>query len=288
MFRMFLSAHVLTALILTVMASPAAAQLATGGPVVYGHHHFYVSSIDVQKKFWVDALGGTDAGQLGPVSVAVVRFPGVHVLLSEQVPTGGTRGTSVNHIGFKVPDLRATVARVKDAGYPIVSREDLPPAIDVDEDGLGHIPNQSTYVAFVMAPDAIKVELFEDKSMEPGTIALHHVHFASPDVPAMKAWYVKAFGAVPGMRGSFEAADLPGVNLTFSGSDSPVKPTRHKALDHIGFEVENLEQFCKDLEAKGIELDGEYRYAEALNLGVAFVTDPWGTRIELTEGLGAY
>ena len=268
-------------------ASGASAQLSMEGPVVYGHHHFYVSSIDVQKKFWVDALGGEDVGNLGSVPVPVIRFPNVVVLLSERVPTGGTRGTSVNHIGFKVPDLRAMVNKVKEAGYPIVSREDLPPAVNVDEDGLGHIPNQNTYVAFVMAPDGIKIELFEDKSMR-GEIALHHVHFASPDVEAMQAWYAKAFGAAPGVRGSFQAADLPGVNLTFSGSDTPVKPTRFKALDHIGFEIENLEEFCKQLQAKGIELDGEYRYADALDLGVAFVTDPWGTRIELTEGLGAY
>ena len=275
------------ALLVGAGASTASAQLSTEGPVVYGHHHFYVSSIDVQKKFWVDTLGGEDVGNLGPVPVAVIRFPNVHVLLSEQVPTGGTRGTSVNHVGFKVPDLRATVNQAKEAGYPIVSREDLPPAVNVDEDGLGHIPNQNTYVAFVMAPDGIKVELFEDKSMS-GDIALHHVHFATPDVAEMQAWYAKAFGAVPGMRGSFQAADLPGVNLTFSGSDTPVKPTRHKALDHIGFEIRNLEEFCRELEAKGIELDGEYFYADALNLGVAFVTDPWGTRIELTEGLGEY
>jgi len=286
MHRYTLAAAIVVALSFTA-AAPASAQLAKGGPVVYGHHHFYVSSVDVQKKFWVDALGGTDAGTLGPAPVSVIRFPGVHVLLSERVPTGGTRGTSVNHIGFKVPDLRAMVAKVRESGYPIVSREDLPPAINVDEDGLGHIPNQSTYVAFVMAPDAIKVELVEDKSMS-GDIALHHVHFATQDVPGLKAWYAKAFGAIPGMRGSFEAADLPGVNLTFSGSATPVKPTRLKSLDHIGFEVENLEQFCKDLEAKGIALDGEFRYAEALKLGVAFVTDPAGTRIELTEGLGAY
>ena len=286
MHRYSLSA-ILIALLAVTYAEPASAQLATGGPVVYGHHHFYVSSIDVQKEFWVDALGGTDAGNLGPVPVAVVRFPNVHVLLSQQVPTGGTRGTSVNHIGFRVPDLRMMVRKVKEAGYPIVSREDLPPAVSVDEDGLGHIANQNTYVAFVMAPDGIKIELFEDKSMN-GPIALHHVHFSSPDVDAMKAWYAKAFGAMPGMRGSFQAADLPGVNLTFSPSATPVKPTRLKALDHIGFEIENLEEFCKQLVAKGITLDGEYRYAEALDLGVAFVTDPWGTRIELTEGLGAY
>ena len=268
-------------------ASGASAQLSKEGPVVYGHHHFYVSSIDVQKKFWVDALGGEDVGNLGSVPVPVIRFPNVVVLLSERVPSGGTRGTSVNHIGFRVPDLRAMVAKVTEAGYPIVSREDLPPAVNVDEDGLAHIPNQSTYVAFVMAPDGIKVELFEDKSMS-GDIALHHVHFATPDVAEMQAWYARAFGAVPGVRGSFQAADLPGVNLTFSGSATPVKPTRGKALDHIGFEIKNLEAFCEQLKARGIELDGDYFYADAVKLGVAFVTDPWGTRIELTEGLDAY
>ena len=273
--------------LLLLAGAPAFAQLSTEGPVVYGHHHIYTSSVEAQKKFWVDTLGGVDAGNLGPIPIPVIRIPNVHVLLSEQVPSGGTIGTSVNHLGFQVPDVRAMVARVREAGYPIITREELPPAVAVDEDGLAHVANQDTYIAFVMAPDGVKVELLQNRSMS-GSIALHHVHFATPDVDAMKAWYADAFGAVPGMRGSFEAADLPGVNLTFSPSATPVKATRFKALDHIGFEVENLEEFAKQLQAKGIELDGEYRYADALELGVAFVTDPWGTRIELTEGLGKY
>ena len=53
---------------------------------------------------------------------------------------------------------------------------------------------------------------------------------------------------------------------------------------HIGFEIESLEEFCKQLEAKGIKLDGEYRLAEALDLSVAVMTGPC---IELTEGVGA-
>ncbi len=273
--------------LLLLAGAPASAQLSTEGPVVYGHHHIYTSSVEAQKKFWVDTLGGVDAGNLGPIPIPVIRIPNVHVLLSEQVPSGGTIGTSVNHLGFQVPDVRAMVAKVREAGYPIITREELPPAVAVDEDGLAHIANQDTYIAFVMAPDGVKVELLQNASMS-GSIALHHVHFATPDVDAMKAWYADAFGAVPGMRGSFEAADLPGVNLTFSPSATPVKATRFKAVDHIGFEVENLEEFAKQLQAKGIELDGEYRYADALELGVAFVTDPWGTRIELTEGLGKY
>jgi hypothetical protein len=49
--------------------------------------------------------------------------------------------------------------------------------------------------------------------------------------------------------------------------------------------VKDLEAFCKKLEAMGIKLNVTYRRAEALGLGVAFVTDPWGTSIELNEGL---
>jgi hypothetical protein len=46
---------------LLVVASSASAQLvaAKDGPVVYGHHHLNVTSVEPQKKFFVDALGGT-------------------------------------------------------------------------------------------------------------------------------------------------------------------------------------------------------------------------------------
>lgn len=80
-------------------------------------------------------------------------------------------------------------------------------------------------------------------------------------------------------------ADLPGGGLNFSQSTEPMRPTRSRALDHIGFEVKNLEEFCKSLEAQGIKLDVPFRKVPALNITLAFVTDPWGTYIELNEGL---
>jgi hypothetical protein len=49
--------------------------------------------------------------------------------------------------------------------------------------------------------------------------------------------------------------------------------------------VRNLEAFTKELESKGIALTEPYRRIDNLNLGIAFITDPWGTHIELTEGL---
>jgi hypothetical protein len=58
-------------------------------------------------------------------------------------------------------------------------------------------------------------------------------------------------------------------------------------LDHIGFEVRNLEAFCRLLESRGIEFDQAYRRLPN-GFALAFLTDPWGTRIELTEGLAEF
>lgn len=280
---MFLSAGSL--LFVLAAASVASAQLtaAKDGPIVYGHHHLNVTSIEDHRKFWVDTLGGT------PIKVGnaeIIKFPNVLVFLRQQAPTGGTKGTTVNHVGFWVPSTRAMVDKMKQAGYQIVTRAELPPAQEVKDD-LALIPSTGDTVAFVMGPDNVKVELVEKKG-QTAPATLHHIHFATQQVDAMKAWYVKTFNAKPGMRGAFEAADLPGVNLTYSASADPLVGTRGRSLDHIGFEVKDLEAFCKSLEAQGVKLDRPYTKVPALNIAIAFFSDPFGTYIEVTEGLDKF
>lgn len=276
---------VLLAFMFTASSRPAAQLTAAkDGPVAYGHHHLNVTNLEQHRKFWVDTLGGT-AIKVG--SGDVIKFPNVLVFLRVQPPTGGTKGTTVNHVGFSVPSARAAVDKAKAAGYPIVTRAEVPPAQDVKDD-LAFIANQNNNVAFVMGPDDIKVELVENKT-QTAPIALHHIHFfVNADHKAMRDWYVKTFDAKPGMRGSFDAADLPGVNLTYSLSADPVTGTRGRTLDHIGFEVKGLEAFCKKLEAAGVKFDRPYSKVEALKISLAFFTDPFGTYIELTEGLDQF
>ena len=272
------------AVILFGIATNASAQLiaAKEGPIVYGHHHLNVTSVDEHRKFWT-TIGGT-AIKIGvDKDREIIRFPNVLVFMTARPPKGGTKGTSVNHIGFAVPNLRQAVDKVKAAGYPIITRAELPESQAVKDD-LAYIENQKTSVAFVMGPDETKVELVENKAAT-APAALHHIHFATQQVDDMKAWYVKVFGAKPGMRGSFQAADLPGVNLTYSPSADAVIGTQGRALDHIGFEVKGLEAFCKKLESMGIKLERPYTPVPALNIGIAFIRDPWGTYIELTDGL---
>ena len=272
------------ALILVTLPSSAPAQLlaAKDGPIVYGHHHLAASDIPAQLKFFADTLGGTRI-TFGPQKIDVVKFPNVFIFFRNQKPTGGSKGTTVNHIGFSVPNLRQVLDRVKAGGYPIVTRSEVAATQQVIDD-IAPV-NATTSIAFVMGPDDVKVELLENKQ-QTTPIALHHVHFFGAQNAEMRAWYEKVFGAKPRPAGgTFLVADLPGVALNFSPSPEPVIGTSGRSLEHIGFEVKDLEAFCKRLEEMGIKLSVTYRRAEALGLGVAFVTDPWGTSIELNEGL---
>jgi catechol 2,3-dioxygenase-like lactoylglutathione lyase family enzyme len=248
--------------------------------LVYAHHHLNVATIVEAKKFWVDTLGGTPVSA-GPLQM--VKFPNVIIVFTQRAPTGGSKGTTVNHVGFSVPSVRKMIDKVKAAGYPIITREEMP-ASQAVTDGIAFVAATKQNVAYTMTPDNQKIEFVEvDSQTVP--ITSHHVHFATDKIDAMQDWYVKTFGIKAGMRGTFKAADVPGINLTFGGTTEPVVGTRGRAIDHIGFEVKNLEAFCKQLEAQGIKFDRPYGFIPQIGFSIAFLTDPFGTYIELTEGM---
>ncbi len=117
----------------------------------------------------------------------------------------------------------------------------------------------------------------------------YHTHFWSGQYRELMDWYVDTFGATPRQRGSIETtADVPGMNLSFANCRSECVPTRGRAIDHIGFEVDDLDAFAEMLEARGVELEFPPRYIESIALKIAFFTDPSGVRVELTEGLDLY
>ena len=275
-----------SAWLVACVASTASAQLvaAKDGPIVYGHHHLNTTNVDAQKKFFVETLGGTLI-KVGTNNAEVIRVPNVLILFRpNQAPTGGTRGTTVNHIGFSVPNLHQVIDKVKANGFQMITSTEVAAGREVKDDVAGPAQAGGASIAFALAPDGVKVELVENPQ-QAIPITLHHVHFFNPKNAEMQAWYVKTFGAKSRTGGAFPAADLPGVALNFSPSTDPVAGTQGRALDHIGFEVKNLEEFCKKLEADGIKLAVPYRKVPALGIAVAFITDPWGTYIEMTEGL---
>jgi hypothetical protein len=261
----FFSALILAA---ATAAVPAWAQLA--GPnsagVSGGHHVFRAKDIDAANKFWQD-LGGQPAPFGGRLNI--MKFPGILILEvggaqaqakgappPPPVELAGSEGSTVEFIGFVVKDLKASLAKWATAG-------------------IRPLPGGSATEVFLMTPDKIKVRVTEVKSITV-PIAADSVKMVVPNAAEAKAWYTKNFGL-----------EIPGASITFEQAKGAVAPTKGRALDRIGLEVVGLEAFSKKLEAAGVKFDSPYRYTDAMKAGFAVFQDPWGTLVELSEGLSA-
>ena len=260
------------AVFVSVLATPAMAQLAVpnNAGLTYGHVHLNVSDIELHKRLWVEHFGGVVV-QKG--SLTAVRFPNFLVALSEKTPTGGSQGSVMNHFGFKVRSTPDFLEKWKATGLE---------AGDIFIGAEGHRN------AYVMMPDDVWVELQEDQAL-PVEVSGYHIHFNTPDFEALLDWYVDVFSLEKLPRGKITTtANVPGMNMSFGNAPDPTAATKGRSIDHIGFEIDDLEAFCEMLEAKGIEFDIGYREIDSLELKIAFLTDPSGTYIELTEGYDGY
>jgi catechol 2,3-dioxygenase-like lactoylglutathione lyase family enzyme len=243
--------------------------------VTMGHLHLVVKDVAAQQDFWVSMLGGK---LVRTGDAPMIQFPGVYVILRKGEPVGPPAGSIVDHFGFVAKDLAALRARWQAVGLKFDQSEN---------------PNSG----YINGPEGIRLEVFGDPSLAV-PVQMNHIHFFATDIPATKAWYAKTFGGVPGQRACvscvsaprmIETTDLPGTNLSFNQAGNQGKDivgTKGRVLDHIGFDVMNLVEFAAKLEAQGVKLDIPVRQIPNSKTKIAFLTDPWGTYIELTENLG--
>src|SRR5207244_11571834 len=132
-------------LLVLCTACPLLAQLPTPNAegVTAGHHIFRAKDVDAANKFWM-SLGGEPAAL---ATIKLMKFPGVLLFISaprgaNPAPSlGSNHGTTVEFITFKVRDLKASLAKWKDAG--IVSK---------NENG----------AATLIGPDDVQVRVTED------------------------------------------------------------------------------------------------------------------------------
>ena len=264
--------HVLIAAFVLSIAGPAHAQLSpfNAAGITYGHVHLNVKDIELSKKIFIDHFGGV-AVQKGPL--VAVKLPNMLVAFREAEPTGGSEGTVADHFGFRVRNIEEIKKGWRAAGYE-VGREFT---------GAEGFPN-----AYLLGPGGLRIEVQEDKTL-PVKAAINHIHFLTPDYVKLLDWYVDTFSLTKRERGTIKTtADAGAVNLSFATSPTPTGPTKGRTIDHIGFEVKDLAAFCKQLEAKGVKFDIPYRDVPAIELKIAYITDPSGVYIELTQGYDKY
>lgn len=254
----------LAAFVATAFAPLSFAQLAppNDAGVSMGHIHLTVPDPDAQIKVWVDVLGAT-ASKAGPLNL--LKLPGIFIIVTKAAATEGSNGSTVNHIGFLVKDYATLEAKLAAANIPAV------------------FDNKKNQM-IVTFPDQVRVEFNADTAIS-APVVFHHIHLMTPDPDALQAWYIKTFGAEAATRRNLPAAKIPGGEVDFLKAKEAQAPTKGRTLDHIGFEIKDLESFCKKLDADGVKFDMPFRDVPAIGLKIAFIIDPVGTRIELTQGL---
>jgi catechol 2,3-dioxygenase-like lactoylglutathione lyase family enzyme len=231
--------------------------------VSMGHIHLVVKDPDAQQKLWADVLGA-QASKAGPLNL--LKLPGIFIIITKGDPTGGSNGSVINHVGFLVKSYPDIKARLMAANIKLL----------VDS-----AQNKQIIAEF---PEEVRVEFNEDVSIS-APVVMHHLHLFVSDPAAERDWYVRTFGAAPTTRRNLPAAAIPGGEVDFLKSNQPTVPSKGRTIDHIGFEVRNLQAFCQKLQADGAAFDSPYREVAQIGLKIAFLVDPAGARIELTEGL---
>ncbi len=251
--------------------------------VSLGQWHTIAPDVEAAKKFW-GVLGGTPIKIDG---VDAMKFPGVFVFIVKGTPTGPSVGTGINHVGFGALNVLNAVANLEAAGYKVAR--------------VNNSPLNGQHVAQLANPDGVEVEITEEAGVDPyprlpegRLIESNHIHFSFGPVndegrKTMQAWYVKTLGAKPRPLGRELTGDIPGVKfMRFGFPSEGLVPTKGRAVDYMGYEVKDLEAFCKKLEASGVKLTAPYSKSRHKSFASAEMVDPWGITIELTEGLNKF
>jgi catechol-2,3-dioxygenase len=227
--------------------------------IAAAHIHLNSADPDVAITFWTDAIG-TSSSSVG--SFKGVSTIGVKILFTRKTPSGLSAGSTIDHIALKVPDLQHVIDRLSKTAYKFR-------------------PQTSPDRLMIDGPDGVRIELIEDNSLY-APLEFNHIHLSSKQPKEMQAWYIMNLGAQPGSGDNADSILIPGANLTISQADSAV-PSADRAIDHISFEVKDLENFCKKLVESGVKLDSTPHPVPELSAAAALLSDPWGTRIELME-----
>jgi len=270
-------AQIISTLFLAALPMMAQLPAPNKAGVAAGHDVLRAKDVEAANKFW-QALGGQPVQFAGRLNL--IKFPGVLLLEigggpaqakgappAPPVDLAGSEGSSLDFIGLSVKDLKGSLAKWAEAGIKPVA-------------------GGSAKQVYVMSPDKIKVRVTEDKSLTVPVTA-DTIKMVVPNVAEAQAWYAKYFGAELVKRGGETVANIPGSSILFEQAKGPVAITKGRAFDRIGLEVVGLEAFSKKLEEAGIKFDSPYRKNDAMQAAFAVFQDPFGTLVELSEGLSA-
>jgi len=248
----------LTSLIAVGSPNAASAQTPT---LPYDHVH--LAAPDQAKAVeWYQKMFG---GQTTPEGKDRLMFGKTRFIWLKSDTAKPSDGTSVDHIGFSVPNAYLKMQELAAAGVKI--KEPL------------RVSGAMSF-GFVEDPWGVKIEILQD----PDHLGFHHVHLVSRDAAATLNWYQARFGGTRGkLTGQVDGLKYGDVWLVVRQVLKAPDATAGHAIDHIGWRVTDLDKTLADL--TGIKvLQGRTDLQLATGMvHYSFVEDTGGTKIELVQ-----
>jgi lactoylglutathione lyase len=227
--------------------------------------HVHLAAPDQPKAVeWYQKHFGGDTMAEGPDRLMLGQ---TRLIFQKTETPQPSAGSVLDHIGYSVRDLDATMRQLASDGVKITS-----PAREVP--GLFKL-------AFVEDPWGTRIEVVQD----PQKLGLHHVHVRGPDPAATLAWYVDKFGGrADKLKGQIDGIQYGDVWVLAQRGDAV--PSAGHAIDHIGFRPLNLDNTVAQLKAKSVKVTSEPRLltlASGTTMHIAFIEGLDGVRIELVQ-----
>lgn len=234
----------------------------------YGHLHLAAPEPEVAARWYVKHFGGSLAGFGGEtgegVAIDRVMYGAIPVIFQKRENSPGSVGSGVDHIGFSMTEIEEKVTALVNDGAK----------------KLGEIRSAGGMtIAFVEDPWGTKVELIDDGNLR----GLHHIHLSGTDPAAILDWYAEKFG---GKREKFKGL-LDGINygdklwLLVSQARVEIAATQGRSIDHLGYNVSNLDEAANKLKQNNVTFTLEPR--DYRGIRIAFIEGPDGVRIELVQ-----
>lgn len=278
-------------------AQPARTAGVSEAPVFH-FHHVHLNTVDAQAAIdFYAANFNAERATLG--NLPAVRAQGKWLLFNQVgAPPAWPVVSSLYHIGWGAPDMKARYQLLKDRGVKFET-----PITDISqviEAGAGRV-----FFAYVDGPDHALIEI---NSAADDTF--QHVHFLSDDPVSTGQWYMRHFGATSANANPprearsynglqiypFMGARLDGVQFywypkAFGQGSYPeawkgrtaFDTSRGRVIDHIAFSVDDLDRALSRLEADGVKVLQRPKPVLGGQLRSAFIAAPDGVELELVE-----
>ena len=206
-----------------------------------------------------------------------IMYGAVRLMFLSPRSSGGSDGSVIEHLGFSVADLDATMRALAAIDTKVIEPVRNTPGL--------------YKTAMIESPWGTRIQLVQD----PELLGLHHVQLRSPDPDAMSKWLLDKFGGerttIKGQIDAVKYAGVPGFTTVYvvavKGSSVP---SIGRVIDHIGWRsMGTIVETKAMLEGKSVQLTSQPTPLNLPNgptINFFYVAGPDGTRIEIVERPG--